>query len=328
MAYIFLKNRGSIVTPVRNGERYLSRMLDSVLGQSYRELEMILVDGESSDGTLALAEGYRERFRKKGIRYEVVTGGGSAAAGLNRGFPFVTGEFLIWPDGDDVLEQESVKKRVEFLQEHPEYRCVRSLGYYVLEETGERTRADERRGDLTKEDLFFPILNSETFVCCGCYMFRTECFFKIYPERRIPDSIVGQNLQMLLPFLYRYPCPTIPEELYRVYARPGSSSRAPRTEEEEWKRCEEFQKLIGTLAEICGITDVREKRLVECAKARIRYGIELKYGKKRKAAADVLLMVINGGMTFREFAEKTAYIFAGKLVSEIKKRWKGEKSVK
>ena len=53
---------------------------------------------------------------------------------LNRGFPFVTGEFLIWPDGDDVLEQESVKKRVEFLQEHPEYRCVRSLGYYVLEE--------------------------------------------------------------------------------------------------------------------------------------------------------------------------------------------------
>ena len=46
MADIFVKNRVSIVTPVRNGERYLSRMLDSVLGQSYRELEMILVDGE------------------------------------------------------------------------------------------------------------------------------------------------------------------------------------------------------------------------------------------------------------------------------------------
>ena len=65
MADIFVKNRVSIVTPVRNGERYLSRMLDSVLGQSYRELEMILVDGESSDGTLALAEGYRERFRSE-----------------------------------------------------------------------------------------------------------------------------------------------------------------------------------------------------------------------------------------------------------------------
>ncbi len=325
MTGTFVKNRVSIVTPVYNGESYLSRMLDSVLGQSYGELEMILVDGGSTDGTLMLAESYKERFKDKGIKYNIVTGGGSAAAGLNRGLPFVTGEFLIWPDGDDVLEKESVKRRVEFLQAHPDYQCVRSLGYYVSEETGERTRADERRGNLTNENLFFSVLNSETFVCCGCYMFRTERFFEIYPKRRIPDSVVGQNLQMLLPFLYRYPCPTIQEELYRVYVRPGSSSRAPRTEEQEWKRCEEFQKLIVTLAGICGITDREEKQRVECGKARIRYGVELKYGKKWKAAADVVFMVKNGGITFREFVERTAYIFAGNLILRLKKWRRGEK---
>ena len=141
-----MQNRVSIVTPVYNGEGYLSRMLDSVLRQSYRELEMILVDGGSGDGTLVLAEGYRQRFEELGIEYRILTGGGSAAAGLNRGFPFVTGEFLIWPDADDVLEKESVKKRVDFLRKCPDYQCVRSLAYYVLEETGERTREDERRG--------------------------------------------------------------------------------------------------------------------------------------------------------------------------------------
>lgn len=323
-----MKNRVSIVTPVYNGESYLSRMLDSVLEQSYGELELILADGGSSDGTLALAESYRGRFEERGIRYCVVTGGGSAAAGLNRGFSFVTGEFLIWPDGDDVLEKESVEKRVEFLLEHPDYQCVRSLGYYVVEETGERTRADERRGDLTNENLFFPVLNSETFVCCGCYMFRTKRFFEIYPERKIPDSIVGQNLQMLLPFLYRYPCPTIQKELYRVYVRKGSSSRAPRTEQQEWKRCEEFEKLIDTLAEICQITDIREKQLVECGKARIRYGVELKYGKKWRAVRTVIFMVRNGGITFCEFTEKIAYIFAGNLILAVKKWWKGEKDAR
>lgn len=228
-----------------------------------------------------------------------------------------------------MLEKESVEKRVKFLQEHPDYQCVRSLGYYVLEETGERTRADERRGDLANENLFFPILNSETYVCCGCYMFRTERFFEIYPERKIPDSIVGQNLQMLLPFLYRYPCPTIQEELYRVYVRMGSSSRAPRTEEQEWKRCEELQKLIDTLAGICQITDRREKQLIECGKARIRFGVEMKYGKKWRAAGTVIFMVVNGGITVQEFVEKTAYIFFGNLISRVKtKWWKGEKDAK
>lgn len=323
-----MENRVSIVTPVYNGENYLSRMLDSVLRQSHRELEMILVDGGSTDRTLAIAEGYKERFGEKGIKYEVITGGGSAAAGLNRGFPFVTGEFLIWPDADDVLEPESVKKRVDFLRAYPDYQCVRTLGYYVLEETGERVRADEKRGDLTNENLFFPVLNAETFVCCGCYMFRTKRFFEIYPEKRIPDSFAGQNLQMLLPFLYRYPCPTIQEELYRVYVRPASASRVPRTEEQEWKRCEEFQKLIDTIAGICRITNRRERQLIECGKARIRYQVELKCGKRWKAAAAVIYMVKNGGITFREFIEKVAYIFVGNLISSIKKWWKDEKDAK
>ena len=52
----FIKNRVSIVTTVLNGEGYLSRMLDSVLEQSYKDLEMILVDGGSTDKTVKLAE--------------------------------------------------------------------------------------------------------------------------------------------------------------------------------------------------------------------------------------------------------------------------------
>ena len=56
----------SVVTPVYNGADCLPKMLDSVLVQSWRQIEMILVDDGSSDNTLQVAESYREKFAARG----------------------------------------------------------------------------------------------------------------------------------------------------------------------------------------------------------------------------------------------------------------------
>ena len=56
MVQMFVKERVSIVMPVYNGEQYLLPMLDSVLSQTYKEMEMILVDDGSTDGTVQAAE--------------------------------------------------------------------------------------------------------------------------------------------------------------------------------------------------------------------------------------------------------------------------------
>ena len=128
-------------------------MLDSVLSQTYPGIEMILADDGSADATLQVAEGYRERFAARGYAYRIVQASHrNASAAINAGLPYVTGEYLIWPDSDDVLERDSIQKRVEFLKAHPEYQCVRSLSYYFDEETGKRSeKADEQRGELEKE---------------------------------------------------------------------------------------------------------------------------------------------------------------------------------
>ena len=219
--YEYNAGRVSIVTPVYNGETHLAKMLDSVLAQTYPDVEMILVDDGSADGTVRAAQNYSEKFEAKGYGYRIVRAEHkNASAAINRGLPFVSGEYLIWPDSDDYLEPESIRRRVDFLRQHPQYACVRSLSYYFDEETGTRSeKADEQRGDLKKLDLFWDILESKTFVCCGCYMLRTKAFFEVYPKRRIPEYDVGQNFQMLLPFMYRHQCPTIEEELYGVAVR-------------------------------------------------------------------------------------------------------------
>lgn len=305
------KGKVSIVTPVYNGEAHLAKMLDSVLAQDYSQIEMILADDGSEDGTILVAEGYREKFADRGYGYRIVQAEHkNASAAINQGLPYVTGEYLIWPDSDDVLEPESVRRRVDYLRAHPDIRCVRSLSYYYDVVTGERSeKADEKRGDLAKTDLFWDILESKTFVCCGCYMLRTAEFFDIYPDRRIPEYNVGQNFQMLLPFMYRYKCPTIREELYGVSIRSGSHSRTPLTQAQEEKKYSDYEKLVDEISQICGIKDRQSLKHIACWKAERRYKIALKYGHKKQVIRSLRLLRKYGEFNLTKILKEIIWLY-------------------
>lgn len=281
----FIPGKVSVVTPVYNGALFLPHLLNSVLAQTYPDIEMILVDDGSTDNTISVAKTYPERFLKKGYTLRIVKSTHkNASAAINKGLCFVTGEFLIWPDSDDILHPESVEKRVDFLRMSPQYRCVRSLPCYFEEKSGKKLEKwDEERGDLSKEDLFWDILETRTFVCCGCYMVRTETFFGIYPERKIPEYDVGQNFQMLLPFLYRHKCPTIREELYSVCVRPESHSRRHLTPEQAKKKAAAYDSLLQDIADICGITDDFSLNRIALRNARYRCYMASAYGTKKDA---------------------------------------------
>ena len=68
----FVKGRVSIVTPVYNGETFLSRFLESIRIQTYRNLDLILVDDGSSDQTVMVAREWKERLEKEGISMRIV----------------------------------------------------------------------------------------------------------------------------------------------------------------------------------------------------------------------------------------------------------------
>lgn len=308
----------SCVTPVYNGEHHLSNLLDSLLTQSYPLMEIILTDDGSTDGTLQVAESYREAFAARGYEYRIVRAEHkNASAAINSGLPYVRGEYLIWPDSDDVLAPDSVEKRVTFLRENPHYQCVRSLADYFDAKTGEPCQTpDERQGDLSKEELFWDVLESKTFVCCGCYMLRTAAFFAIYPQRRIPEYDVGQNFQMLLPFLYRHRCPTLREALYGVCVREGSHSRIRLTQAEEKKKYDDYERLIDDIAALCRIEDEASKKRIACWKAKRKCYISLKYGCKKEALRALYRLYRCGGLHISEiflfFLRQTA-AFAQRL---------------
>lgn len=309
MARKFIKNRVSVITPVYNGEKHLAPMLDSVLSQSYPEIEMILVDDGSADKTVQVAESYREKFADRSYSYHIIHAEHKcAASAINKGLPLVTGEYLIWPDSDDRLESDSVEKRVRFLRSHPQYQCVRSLPYYFKQDTGELTRADENVENYSNEELFWDILEYRTYVCCGCYMLRTEAFFKIYPERHIPEYHVGQNFQMLLPFMFRYKCPTIPEKLYGVCIRAGSHSRIELTQEEEEQRYQEYESLIDEIVDICHIEDKASMKRITYWKIRRRYILAVKYKNSKQIISSCWQLLRWGRLSISKFLKDFIWV--------------------
>lgn len=95
----------SIIIGLYNAEAYVARCLDSVVGQTLGDMEVILVDDASRDGTLDIAEAYARRDKRVRILRQDTNLGQSAA--LNRGFAEATGTTVRFVDNDDVLPLDS-----------------------------------------------------------------------------------------------------------------------------------------------------------------------------------------------------------------------------
>lgn len=268
----------SIITPCYNGEKFLDRYFESILAQTYDNLELIFVNDGSEDRTEEIALAYSEKLENKGIRYiyKKQQNAGQAAA-LNKGLQIFSGEYLTWPDSDDVMTPDCIEKKVRFLENNLDYGMVRSNGVYYDESTGKRKRLSDSSTD-TKEDIFEELLLLKTFGCCGCYMVRRSLFDSIYPEHQILDSRCGQNWQILVPAASNTKCGYINEELYIVYENINSHSRKIKTKEENIKRWDDFTYILLDAIEHSNCDKQKYKRMVNaaCAREQLYYAIYYK----------------------------------------------------
>jgi glycosyltransferase involved in cell wall biosynthesis len=103
----------SVLIPVYNGEKYLGKAIESVLAQTYRPHEIIVVDDGSVDGSAEIARAYKE------VHYIYQNNQGKAAA-LNAGIEASRGEFVAFLDADDLWAPEKLSLQIGYLLEHPE----------------------------------------------------------------------------------------------------------------------------------------------------------------------------------------------------------------
>jgi len=116
----------SIVIPSYNQARYLGATLRSVLEQDYAPLEVMVIDGGSTDGSLEIIESYADQ-----LEYWVSEPDRGQVNAINKGLRRATGEIVAWLNSDDLYLPGAVREAVEALRLHPDAGMVYGDGLLI-----------------------------------------------------------------------------------------------------------------------------------------------------------------------------------------------------
>jgi glycosyltransferase involved in cell wall biosynthesis len=114
--------------PVYNGSKYLRPAIDSILGQNFRDFELIIVNDGSTDDTLEIAKSYTDK-RIVLLSHE----NQGVARSLNKALKIARGKYIRRHDADDVSLPDDLKVQVDFLVMHPEFALVSSQIAYMTD---------------------------------------------------------------------------------------------------------------------------------------------------------------------------------------------------
>lgn len=157
----------SIILPTYNGSKYLRGSVQSCLGQSYKNIELIIVDDGSTDATAEIASGFQKTDnRVRYIRNEMNL---KLPATLNRGFEASKGQFLTWTSDDNLFKPEAIEVMHSYLESNP------GVGFVYSDVTliDENRTAIPRAAQIADPDQIFHIN------CIGpCFMYRREVYEK------------------------------------------------------------------------------------------------------------------------------------------------------
>ncbi len=210
----------SVVVPVYNVEKYVGRCISSILGQTYKDFELILVDDGSRDGSGALCDDYAARDAR--VRVVHKENGGVSSA-RNLGIAMAKGEYIAFVDSDDWLETDYFEQAAEvLLRERP-----RLLMNNYVKDDGAGTvtckfppSADIRMG---AAEAFHAMI---TGFHLGWELFASFYEAKSCKKVKVPEDIVyGEDL--LFRFRFTKTCPGlyVYHRLlkYHYFIRPGSA---------------------------------------------------------------------------------------------------------
>lgn len=211
----------SIVIPVYNGENYLKEAIDSALYQTYKNIEIVVVNDGSIDKTEEIAKSYGNK-----IKYYKKQNGGTSTA-LNIGIKNMTGDYFSWLSHDDQYYPNKIKRQIEELSRlkdkdtimmtdldgiNSDYEKIYVTNYY------EHIKEYPKRAN----NFLYPIIYNKTHGCT--LLFSKKCFEEVglFDEK----EFVAQDFEFFYRAFSKFPHKLISEVL--VTARDSSNRQGRR----------------------------------------------------------------------------------------------------
>jgi glycosyltransferase involved in cell wall biosynthesis len=161
----------SVAMSVYNGERFLAEAIESVLGQTFGDLEFLIVDDGSTDSSRAMIEAYAAKDAR--IR-PIVRENRGLIASLNQMLDEAQAPLVARMDADDVCLPERLEKQVEFLDAHPDYGVLGCWTVDIDENGGDWTSGDWTPHPLTHEEFVEHIDQRAPLLCHPAVVFRRD----------------------------------------------------------------------------------------------------------------------------------------------------------
>lgn len=121
----------SVIMPSYNSKKYIKKAIDSVLEQTYSNFELIIVDGNSTDGTLDILDEYKKQDRRIKVIQDEGRGIGAA---LQLGCQIASGKFIARMDSDDIAINTRFEKQLKIFHSIPNLILVASPVIYINED--------------------------------------------------------------------------------------------------------------------------------------------------------------------------------------------------
>jgi glycosyltransferase involved in cell wall biosynthesis len=204
-----VKPKVSVIIPAFNSEKYIAEAIESVLAQTYRGYEIIVVDDGSTDNTLQLLKQYDSR-----VKVLTKPNGGPASA-RNLAIKNSNGEYLAFLDSDDLWMKEKLEEQLAFLEKHPEVGLT--FGEMLIFEEKGGKRIIQSKVGYTRDPTFRQLLFGN-YIPNSTVVIRRKCVDKVGLLNESKELIAVEDHEYWMRIARSFPLAGIPNPLayYRI----------------------------------------------------------------------------------------------------------------
>ena len=252
----------SIIVPVYNIEDYLPRCIESVLNQTYTNLELILVDDGSKDKSGEICDEYCKNDER--IRVIHKENGGSSSA-RNAGINVAKGKYLGFVDSDDYIEKDMYERMVE---------AIASTGCNIIQVSRDEKDEDGNRlPDICEMPETQIQYSSEEFMR-ELLLHKGDCSFctkllnrDLFNKNKFPTGVLNEDFHLLVKMLRQgETVVSLPYCGYHVFYRIGSNTRK--------KDVNEFSRVYGDCVDNADmVSELVKENFPNLKKVAMRFGL-------------------------------------------------------